>query len=51
MANDKELGRLAFNTSKNEFVAGYLYVGSFDESSTDRPRPQLEKKISYFKID
>ena len=51
MANDKELGRLAFNTSKNEFVAGYLYVGSFDESSTDRPRPQLEKKISYFQID
>jgi nitroreductase len=51
MANDKELGRLAFNTSINEFVAGYLYVGSFDESSTDRPRPQLEKKISYFQID
>ena len=51
MANDKELGRLAFNTSKNEFVAGYLYVGSFDESSTDRPRPKLEKKISYFQID
>ena len=51
MANDKELGKLAFNTSKNEFVAGYIYVGSFDESTIDRPRPQLKKKISYFKIN
>ena len=51
MANDKELGELAFNNSKNEFVAGYIYVGSFDENNPDRPRPNLDKKISYFKID
>ena len=51
MANDKELGELAFNNSKNEFVAGYIYVGSFDEDNIERPRPKLDKKISYFKKD
>ena len=51
MANDKELGELAFNNSKNEFVAGYIYVGSFDVSNPDRPRPNLDKKISYFRKD
>ena len=51
MANDKKLGELAFNNSKNEFVAGHIYVGSFDENNPDRPRPNLDKKISYFRKD
>ena len=51
MANDKKLGELAFNNSKNEFVAGHIYVGSFDDNNPDRPRPNLDKKISYFRKD
>ncbi|MFL2802955.1 MAG: nitroreductase [Paracoccaceae bacterium] len=51
MANDKKLGELSFNNSKNEFVAGYIYIGSFDENNPDRPRPNLDKKISYFRKD
>ena len=49
MANDKELGRLAFNNSKDEFVSGFIYVGSYEEKHSDRQRPKLEDKISYFK--
>ena len=49
MVNDNELGKLAFNNSKNEFVAGYIYVGSYEETNPDRPRPLIEKKISYYK--
>ena len=49
MANDKELGRLAFNNSKDEFVSGFIYVGSHEDKSPDRQRPKLEDKISYFK--
>ena len=51
MANDKKLGELVFNNSKNEFVAGHIYVGSFDDNNPDRPRPNLDKKISYFRKD
>ena len=49
MVNDNELGKLAFNNSKNEFVAGYIYVGSYEDTNPDRPRPLIEKKISYYK--
>ena len=49
MANDKKFGELAFNNTKNEFVAGYIYVGSYEVINPDRPRPSLDEKISYFK--
>ena len=49
MANDKKFGELAFNITKNEFVAGYIYVGSYEVINPDRPRPSLDEKISYFK--
>jgi nitroreductase len=49
MANDKKFAELAFNITKNEFVAGYIYVGSYEVKNPDRPRPSLDEKISYFK--
>ncbi len=48
MANDKSFGKLAFNNSDKEFVAGFIYVGSFDKTNPDRPRPSLEKKITHY---
>ncbi len=48
MAHDRKFGEQAFNLSADEFVAGYIYVGSYDQTLTERPRPAVADKVSWF---
>lgn len=32
----------------NEFIAGYLYIGSCDEKPAERKRPDLSEKVTWF---
>ena len=48
MAHDRQFGKEAFDLLDNEFVAGLIYVGNFDEIISDRPRPKLEDKVIWF---
>jgi len=38
----------AIGLGKNEFIAGYLYIGSSDEKPLDRQRPDLDEKVTYW---
>ncbi len=38
----------AIGLSENEFVAGYLYIGSSDEKPQDRQRPDLESVATHW---
>lgn len=39
----------AIGMRSNEFVAGYLYIGSSDDQPLDRQRPDLAEKVIYWK--
>ena len=47
MAHDRKFGEEAFDILEDDFVAGFIYVGDYDESSPDRPRPNLEDKVTW----
>jgi len=38
----------AIGLKKDEFVAGYLYIGSSDEQPQDRQRPDLQNKVIHW---
>ncbi len=38
----------AIGLGDNEFVAGYLYIGSCDEKPLDRQRPDLDELVTYW---
>ncbi len=48
MAHDRKFGKEAFNLAENEFIAGFIYVGDYDEPALDRPRPKVEDKVVWF---
>ncbi len=43
-----EDAQLAIGLNENEFVAGYLYIGSSDEKPQDRKRPDLKNIAIYW---
>ena len=48
MAHDRKFGEEAFDLVGGEFVAGFIYVGTSDETFPDRPRPKVEYKVTWF---
>lgn len=38
----------AIGLAENEFIAGYLYIGSADEKPLDRQRPDLDDVVTYW---
>ncbi len=40
----------AIGLSEDEFIAGYLYIGSSDEQPLDRQRPDLEKVVTHWQV-
>ncbi|MCX7552834.1 nitroreductase [Marinicella sp. S1101] len=38
----------AVGLSDDEFIAGYLYIGSCDEKPADRQRPELDEVVTYW---
>jgi len=48
MAHDRNFVEEAFNLGAEEFVAGFIYIGNYDEASPERPRPKVEDKVTWF---
>ena len=48
MAHDRKFGEEAFGLVETEFVAGFIYIGNYDETSPERPRPKVEDKVTWF---
>lgn len=40
----------AIGLSEDEFIAGYLYIGSSDEQPLDRQRPDLEEVVTHWQV-
>ena len=38
----------AIGLGEHEFIAGYLYIGTSDEETLDRQRPDLAEKVTYW---
>ncbi len=48
MAHDRVFVEEAFQLGADEFVAGFIYVGNYDEVSRERPRPEVADKVTWF---
>ena len=48
MAHDRVFVEEAFQLRADEFVAGFIYIGNYDETSPERPRPEVADKVTWF---